>query len=176
MNFQSLFPDLISWFFSRGLRIFSIILAAVLANYFLERLVKKGVEKKLVGYLNGKRKRKAETLISIFGGTLKFLIIITSLLMVLPELGVNIAPILAGVGLLGLAIGMAAKNIIADFIAGLFIVLEDQYQIGDRVKIAGLEGVVKEITLRRTILKDAVGNLHSIPNSQIKTVTREISN
>ncbi|MDP1538616.1 MAG: mechanosensitive ion channel, partial [bacterium] len=90
-----------------------------------------------------------------------------------PELGVNIAPILAGLGLMGLAVGMAARDIISDFISGLFILLEGQYYVDDKVKISGIEGVVKEITLRRTIIRDDTGVLHSFPNSQIKLVSKK---
>ena len=71
-----------------------------------------------------------------------------------------------------LAVGMAARGIVADFIFGIFILLEGQYDIGDKVKIVGLEGIVEEITLRRTIIKDKEGAFHYIPNSQIKIVSR----
>ena len=91
-------------------------------------------------------------------------------MMILPEFGVNVAPILAGVGLIGLAVGMAARDIISDFISGLFILLEDQYRVGDAVKLAGIEGTIEEITLRKTILKNSEGTRYSIPNSQIKIV------
>jgi len=93
--------------------------------------------------------------------------------MILSELGINITPILASLGIVGLAVGMAAKDIIADFISGIFILLEGQYYIGDEVKIGDIEGKVKEITLRRTILKDKDNMLHFIPNSQIKIVARK---
>ena len=93
--------------------------------------------------------------------------------MILSELGINITPILASLGIVGLAVGMAAKDIIADFISGVFILLEGQYYIGDEVKIGDIEGKVKEITLRRTILKDKDNMLHFIPNSQIKIVARK---
>ena len=92
--------------------------------------------------------------------------------MVLPELGVNTAPILASVGVAGLAIGMASKDIVSDFVSGLFIILEDQYHLGDKVKVAGLEGKVIEITLRRTIIKDGEGRTHSIPNSKVTVVSK----
>jgi small conductance mechanosensitive channel len=67
---------------------------------------------------------------------------------------------------------MAAKDVLTDFIAGLFILIEDQFNIGDRVKIADLEGIVKEITLRRTVIEGGDGVLHLIPNREIKVVTR----
>ncbi len=93
--------------------------------------------------------------------------------MILPEFGINTAPILASLGVAGLAIGMAAKDIVSDFIAGLFIIMENQYRLGDKVKVAGLEGKVKEITLRRTILESEDGSTHSIPNSKVAVVSKK---
>ena len=139
-------------------------------NSFLKKAIKGTVKNRL----QGERKKRVDTLVSIFGGTIKFIIWIVAIMVILPEFGVNIAPILAGVGLMGLAVGMAAKDIIADFISGLFLLLEDHYRVGDRVNVAGMDGVVQEITLRRTILKDAEGVSHSIPNSQIKVVTKKL--
>ncbi len=77
--------------------------------------------------------------------------------MILPEFGINIAPILARVGLMGLVVDMADRDIISDFISGLFLLLKDQYHTGDKIKILGIEGEVKEITLRRMVIKDEAG-------------------
>ena len=90
--------------------------------------------------------------------------------MILPELGINATPLLAGAGLVGLAIGMGAKNLIQDYLSGLFILLEDQYRAGEKVKIAGMEGEVKNFNLRRTVLQDETGNAYYIPNSQVTVV------
>jgi len=68
---------------------------------------------------------------------------------------------------------MASKEIVSDFLAGLFIILEDQYRIGDKVEVGGKEGSVTEISLRRTVIKDNTGAIHLIPNSQIKIVTKK---
>lgn len=173
MQFQDFFQSSISWFLSGGIRIVLILIAAFLLDRFLKIFIKKGINNYVKNKVNGERKKRVETLISIFSGTMGFIVWIAALLMVLPELGVNIAPIIAGLGLAGLAIGMAARDIIADFISGLFILLEGQYFVGDTIKISGIEGEVKEITLRRTILRDEAGILHSFPNSQIKLVSRK---
>ena len=173
MAIQNSFETFTSWFLAHGLRIILILAAALLLDYFLRTFIEKGVNKKLKNKIDGDRKKRVKTLISVFGGTLSFLIWITAILMVLPEFGVNITPILAGLGLLGLAVGMAARDIISDFISGIFILLEGQYYVGDRVKISGIEGEVKEITLRRTTIKDEAGLFHSFPNSQIKFVSKK---
>jgi len=173
MQIQDFSQNLITWFLSGGIRIVFILIAAFLLDRFLKVFIKKGINNYVKNKINGERKKRIATLISVFSGTLSFVIWIVAVLMILPEFGLNIAPILASLGLAGLAVGMAARDIIADFISGLFILLEGQYFVGDKVKIAGIEGEVKEITLRRTILRDEAGVLHSFPNSQIKLVSRK---
>lgn len=174
MDTQNFLQGLVSWLLSSGIKVILILIVAVLINRFFKVFLKKAISKQIKGRVDGEQKKRAETLISVFGGTIKFIVWITAFLMILPEFGVNIAPILAGLGLLGLAVGMAARDIISDFISGLFILLENQYHVGDKVKIAGVEGQVREITLRRTIIKDEAGLLHSIPNGQIKAVAKRI--
>jgi small-conductance mechanosensitive channel len=95
-----------------------------------------------------------------------------AIITVLPEFGVNVAPILAGLGLVGLAVGMAAKDILTDFIAGFFIIIEGEYNIGDKVKIAGVTGKVMEVSLRRTILEGKGASIHIVPNREIKLIKR----
>lgn len=161
----------------KGIKILAIIIVALLINrfgrIFIDKLIRQLVKQQGDGLKIKQRKKRANTLISVLGGTLEFVIGVTALLMVLSSFGVEIGPLLAGAGLIGLAIGMASKEIIIDFLSGLFIILEDQYHIGDNVKIAGVEGKVKEITLRRTIVKDSSGMVHSIPNGQIKIIARK---
>lgn len=174
MNFQIIIQNLTSWFLSPGIKVILIIITAFIINRFFRVFVEKTIHRIIKDKIDGEdRKKRAETLISIFSGTLKFIVWIFAVLMILPELGLNIAPILAGIGLLGLAVGMAAKDVISDFIAGFFVLLEGQYHIGDKIRIADVEGIVKEFSLRRTILQDGNGNIHSVPNSQIKTVTKQ---
>lgn len=173
MQFQDLLQNLINWFLTDGIKIVLILAIAFFANRFLEIFIKKGINQYVKNKINGERKKRVKTLIGIFSGTLSFVIWAVALLLILPGFGINIAPILAGLGLVGLAVGMAARDIIADFISGLFILLEGQYFIGDRIKISGIEGEVKEITLRRTILRDETGTLHFFPNSQIKLVSKK---
>jgi len=173
MNLQTIFQDLVSWFLSSGIKVVFIFLFAYFINRFLRIFIEKTISKVVKDKIDEEARRKRlKTLISIFRGTSRFVVWILAVLMVLPEFGVNVAPVLASIGLAGLAVGMAAKDVISDFIAGFFILLEDQYRVGDRIKIAGVEGEVLELTLRRTILRDDKGDLHSVPNSQIKTVTK----
>jgi small conductance mechanosensitive channel len=91
--------------------------------------------------------------------------------MMLSEIGLNIAPMIAGVGVVGIAIGFGAQSLVKDIIAGLFILLENQYRRGDVVKIADASGLVEDINLRRTILRDTDGVVHSVPNGEIRVAS-----
>ena len=84
--------------------------------------------------------------------------------------GVNLAPLLASAGVAGVAIGLAAQNIVRDMLNGILILLEDQFNVGETIKIAGVSGVVESMTLRKTTLRDGDGTLYVVPNSQITTV------
>jgi moderate conductance mechanosensitive channel len=91
-------------------------------------------------------------------------------LQVLAAVGVNLAPLLTSAGIAGVAIGLAAQNIVRDVFNGILILIEDQFNVGDTVRIAGVNGIVEDMTLRKTIVRDFDGTLYVIPNSQIGTV------
>ncbi len=91
-------------------------------------------------------------------------------LQLLAAVGVNLAPLLASAGVAGIAIGLAAQNIVKDVLNGILILVEDQFNVGDTVRLAGLTGTVEAMTLRRTTVRDADGTLYIVPNSQITTV------
>ncbi|HDY72596.1 MAG TPA: mechanosensitive ion channel [bacterium] len=174
MNIQNLIENLTSWFLVHGVRIVFILIVANLINRFSRNIIKKTIEKQIQDNISEQEKgMRIETLIAVFEGTLKFIIWTVALLMILPEFGLEIAPILASVGVMGLAVGMAAKDIISDFISGLFIILENQYCIGEEIKVAGIEGKVKEITLRKTIIESSDGSIHSIPNSKVTVISKK---
>ncbi|GAH80681.1 unnamed protein product, partial [marine sediment metagenome] len=116
-------------------------------------------------------KKRANTLSSVFVNTGTIIILIFAIFTMLPEFGVNIAAMLAGLGIVGIAIGFGAQSLIKDLLAGIFILLEDQYRVGDVVNVAGIGGLVEEIGLRRTVLRDLDGIVHSIPNSEIKVAS-----
>ncbi|HDL74773.1 MAG TPA: mechanosensitive ion channel [bacterium] len=158
---------LISWFLGHGIKIILILIATYLLIRITKVFTAKIIRQAIVDKDKESEKRREDTLIKIFTHALK-LIWLISILTILPEFGINIAPILAGAGLIGLAVGMGAKKIIGDFLSGIFIVLEDQYRIGDKVEISGIEGKVSDITLRRTIIKNQEGVIYSIPNGEIK--------
>ena len=92
-------------------------------------------------------------------------------MMILKELSIDIGPILAGVGIIGLAVGFGAQSLVKDFLSGMFILIENQYNVGDVVQLASASGLVEKITLRATTLRDLEGKVHIIPNGTIDVVT-----
>ena len=96
-------------------------------------------------------------------GGLFFVIVLT----ILAELDISLAPALASLGIAGVALGFGAQSLVKDVVSGLFILLEDQYRRGDVVRVAGVSGLVEEVNLRRTVLRDLDGIVHSVPNGDI---------
>jgi small-conductance mechanosensitive channel len=116
------------------------------------------------------REKRAETLVHIVRNAIKVFIYIVASFMILKEVGVDIAPLLAGVGIAGLAIGFGAQTLVRDFLTGFFILMENQYRVGDVVKIGDHAGLVEKIKLRTTVLRDLQGIIHIIPNGEVQSV------
>jgi small conductance mechanosensitive channel len=94
-------------------------------------------------------------------------IVVIAALTILGLFGIDIGPALAGLGVVGIAVGFGAQSLVRDWFAGIFVVIENQYSEGDIVRIGGVEGVVQEFSLRRTTLRDIDGTIHTVPNGQI---------
>ncbi|HCE55453.1 MAG: mechanosensitive ion channel family protein [Lutibacter sp.] len=165
---------LIPWLLSSGIRIIAIIIVALIINKIIKRGIDKIVRISVVS--NNFSSKEAEikrenTLIQIFSISSKIALFSIIILMVLQEFGVSIGPILAAAGIVGLAFGFGGQYLIRDIISGLFIILENQYRIGDIVKFENLGGVVEKISLRMTTLRDLDGTVHHIPHGEIKEVS-----
>jgi moderate conductance mechanosensitive channel len=120
---------------------------------------------------SGIRMQQVRTVASVITSIGVFVIVFVAALEILPLLGFNLGPVLASAGIVGLAIGFGAQTLAHDFINGFFILLDNQYDIGDEVKIAGVHGIVEEMTLRRTTLRDDDGTVHIVPNSEATVVS-----
>lgn len=167
-----------NWLFGSGLRIVFIVIIALVVSWALKILIRR-LMKRVVGIRPIARdgrlaEKRIKTLNTVITKTVTVVIFIIAVLMIFSELKLNITPILTGAGILGLAVGFGAKTLVQDAISGIFILVEDQFAEGDEIKIikaAGVEGKVKEINLRRTILIDKEGTEHIIPNSLIQVVS-----
>ena len=116
-------------------------------------------------------RKRADTLAGVLGGAARLLVLLVALLLVADELGVNVVPVIAGLGIGGIAIGLGAQSLVRDAINGMLILTENQYGKGDLITIAGVQGWVEEVNLRRTVLRDIDGTLHSVPNGEIKVAS-----
>src|SRR5688572_32262751 len=114
---------------------------------------------------------RIETLARVFRNAAGVVIFIVAGTLVLNELGISVAPILATAGVAGVAIGFGAQSLIKDYFTGFFLLFEDQVRQGDVVEVAGKGGLVEEVTLRYVRLRDMEGHVHYIPNGEIKLVT-----
>ncbi|MCB8984578.1 MAG: mechanosensitive ion channel family protein [Ardenticatenaceae bacterium] len=160
------------WLLTHGLAILAILVLCV-AAYFLLGLLVRFVTRR-VKSLDAKDDtlldRRADTISDVLYSAGLVVIFVTALVMVLEEIGVPIAPLLASVGVVGLALGLGAQTLVKDVISGLFILLENQYMITDVIEVNGIVGNVEMMTLRATTLRDAAGTLYIVPNGEIRIV------
>jgi len=164
------------WLLEHGVPILIIIVLSFLTHRVvkvaLPRLVERAITIRGKGRrVKGELAKRAHTLSSFLTTAIGAVIIIVAIFMLLSEVGIDITPLLAGAGVAGIALGFGAQSLIRDFLSGIFIILEDQYSKGDVVRIAGIAGLVENISLRRTILRDLDGIVHSIPNGEVKTAS-----
>ena len=141
--------NIADWFMTHGIRILVLVLIAVVIYFILRHsvplLIKKFVSQRMKGQLEEEIKQRTDTLSSVLVTTGAIIIALITIFTILPEFGVNITAALAGLGIAGIAIAFGTQSLIRDIIAGIFILLEDQYGVGDVVKIAGIAGLVVEV-------------------------------
>jgi small-conductance mechanosensitive channel len=156
----------------RGGLVILILALAFVAVYFIEKLSARSVKLLTLGRAqDAEIQKRANTLASFGRYFLIFVVVALAGMMVLKQVGVDIGPILASAGVVGLAVGFGAQNLVQDIISGFFILLEDQIRVGDVVNIKGKGGVVEKVGLRMIILRDGDGSVHYIRNGQIDIVS-----
>ena len=116
-------------------------------------------------------KKRMETLDTLASNTLQFFIVAVAGLMVLGELGLNIGPAIAGLGVVGIAVGFGAQSLVRDYLNGALILVENQFAKGDVIRVAGVSGTVEDFNLRRTTLRDLDGVVHTVPNGEIRVAS-----
>jgi moderate conductance mechanosensitive channel len=180
------------YFLLKPLRIILILLLAIVARYLLHRLINQIVQhttdsersalfrplrdriptalREATGLASERRRQRAEALGSVLRSIASVAIFGVTTMTILGELGVDLAPLLASAGIAGLAIGFGAQNLVKDFLAGLFMLLEDQYGVGDVIDIGDVTGTVESVGLRVTTVRDARGVLWYLRNGEIARV------
>jgi small-conductance mechanosensitive channel len=157
----------------RGIRIAAIILIALILNRILHSLTRRlipaaGAEG--LGRIARMREQHVKTLSGLLYSAGTAIIMVGAILTALPEFGFNVTPIAAAAGLASLAVGFGAQHLVRDLINGFFIIIEDQFAVGESVKIGTVVGRVEHLTLRRTVIRDVQGAVVSIPNGEIAQV------
>ncbi len=150
-----------------------LLVIAFILNYLLKLVTSRMVRLAERHSAVGTRLSQVRTLAGVVRTTGIAIIGVIVSMQFLAAVGVNLAPLLASAGVAGVAIGLAAQNIVKDVLNGVLILIEDQFDVGDSVRLAGLAGTVESMTLRKTTVRDGDGTLYVIPNSQITTVANQ---
>jgi small conductance mechanosensitive channel len=171
LNFGELAQRMLDWLLTSGVRIILVALGTLIVLR-ISRLLSSKVFRVLQKQNEDEEfLKRTKTLNSVIRYIVSTTIIVIAGLILLGEFGIEIGPILAAAGVLGLAVGFGAQSLVKDVISGFFILLEDQIRVGDVVSAAGKAGAVEKINLRTTILRDLEGKVHYIPNGTIDIVT-----
>lgn len=176
MEFNDAAREILS---NRFVQILLTIIAALLLQLVfrapIERIVRRAIRSHKYSSKEEEKKRE-DTLVTIFHAGLSVIIWVVAVIVILIQLKVNFAGLLTGAGLIGIVVGVGAQGAIKDFLAGIFIILENQYRVGDIVQFSAsgtpnISGVVEDITVRITKLRDLDGNLHIISNGSVGVIT-----
>jgi small-conductance mechanosensitive channel len=165
----------VTWLIDHGISILIIVVVGavlwIALNKLLPPIVRRAIARTKDKESKEGMEKRTNTLVSIFKGIGRVFIVLVVIMMILPELGIDIVPLVAGLGIAGFALGFGAQYLIRDLIAGIFIILENQYRVSDVVRVADISGLVEEITLRKTVLRDLDGIVHHVPNGEIRAAS-----
>lgn len=163
------------WFTEHGVAVLGVVFISGVA-YWLLGLITRSLSNRIQQMDNeedSELDKRTETIFRVVRSTGIVLILSTAVLMVLTEFGVAITPVLASVGFVGLALGLGAQTLVGDIISGLFILVENQYTVGDVIEVNGAAGSVEAMNLRTTMVRDLYGTLHIVPNGEIRVVANK---
>jgi len=149
----------------------ALILVSAIAFLIILRRLSNGLFNRYLEKRKAEFRKRADTVRSVLMHLITVSVLLMTTLVLLSEIGVKIGPILAAAGIVGVAVGFGAQHLVKDIISGFFILLEDQIRVGDVVEIGGKAGLVERVNLRMTVLRDLAGNVHFVPNGEIKVVT-----
>jgi len=170
---SEIFKNITSWLTASGIKVLGILIALIILSQ-MSRWIVKWLERFVPekdSLQATEAKKRAQTLGNILRHALLIVIFFIAILMILGELGIQLGPLLATAGIGALAIGFGAQGLVKDVISGFFIILENQYRIGDAIEVAGVSGLVESVSLRKTVLRDLEGRVHTVPNGEIKVVS-----
>lgn len=162
-------------------RIALVLFLAWLAMYILKKILSK-LERHLLEQSStndeppSESEKRVETLIRLIRQAAFILLWVTTTLIILKEIGVDVTPVLASAGIVGLAVGFGAQNLVRDFISGFFFILENQVRVGDVAVVNGTGGLVEKVNFRTIVLRDLSGIVHVFPNGTVTTLSNLTNN
>ena len=159
------------WLLTGGVRVAMILIFGLLLTRVIRALSTKALHKFMAARHGHEEEKRAETLARIIRSLITFTALALIFTMVLDEFGVKIGPLLAAAGIVGVAVGFGSQQLVQDIISGFFILVEDQIRVGDVIKTADKSGVVEQVGLRMTVLRDLEGHVHYIRNGKIDIVS-----
>ena len=168
--------NILEWLSGSPLRIFTVLVAAWISHSIGHRAINRAINKLATADLKpgpGFAKRQSErarTTGSVLTSILKAVIWIIALGMILGEFGFNLGPVIASAGVIGVAIGLGAQTLVRDILSGIFMLIEDQYGVGDEIKVLDIEGVVEKVGLRITTIRDKRDVLWYVRNGEILVI------
>ena len=163
--------DTISFLRHDLLKVLGVLVVSIVILLLFRAVRNRLVRQSERGLLPGARAQQIRTLGGVVYSVGVFLVAFFAVMEILPIFNINIGPLLASAGVAGFAIGFGAQTLVKDFINGFFILIENTFDVGDIIKAAGVQGTVESLTLRRTMLRDADGTVHMIPNSQMAIIS-----
>lgn len=169
MDFE--FRDInIDTIFTKALQIALIVVIVLIIMAIVKRIINRMISARIHSIRDSspeELEKRQKTISTVMIQVASFVVWLIASVMILSVLGINVGPLIAAIGVIGLALGFAAQNIIRDYLNGIFIVMEDWFRIDEVVTIAGTTGLVVDMNLRRTTLRDPNGTMHVIPNSKV---------
>ncbi|HEX7167915.1 MAG TPA: mechanosensitive ion channel family protein [Acidimicrobiales bacterium] len=174
IGFSHFAADTTEFLLVRPLKILLIVLVAIVASRIATRTVRRAVTslqaRSPLGSTSARSQLRTDTLRDVLASLVRTVIFALAALVVLDELGINLAPLLAGAGIAGIAVGFGAQALVRDVISGLFVLLEDQYGVGDVVTLGEASGTVEDVSLRVTRLRAVDGTVWFVPNGEVRRV------
>lgn len=171
MDLHVFWKRVIEWSLSSGLHILIVVILSWIALVAVRKLSARLITFAVRQHNDGELRKRTETLGAVVKYLLTAVITAVASMTMLKEVGIDIGPVLAAAGIVGLAVGFGAQSLVKDVITGFFILVEDQIRVGDVVDLGGKSGMVEKVNLRTTVLRDLHGNVHYVPNGQISVVT-----
>lgn len=176
-SLREVWQQLSGWAAEHLLNIIIIIIGAFIlrrvATRTLSRIIRHTTMRHDLFPTETDRKKRVQTLDSLIGALMHVLVWVIATMMIVSELGINAGPLIASAGVIGVALGFGAQSLIKDFMSGMFIIVENQYRVGDVIEIGNVSGTVEAISIRTTVIRDLDGNLHHVPNGTITVTTNK---